>query len=111
VISAGTRAPEPVTERLSLVRLRRFTVAEYHKMIEAGILGEDEHVELLAGEIVQMSPQEMPHARAIAKLNRWFAQDLGDEYVVRPLRSLHIPHHDRDFDAFEEELGLQVLHA
>ena len=53
-------------------------------MIEAGILGEDERVELLVGEIVQMSPQEKPHARAIAKLNRWFAQALGDEYVVRP---------------------------
>jgi len=26
-------------------------------MIESGILGEDEHVELLEGEIVQMSPQ------------------------------------------------------
>ena len=53
-------------------------------MIEAGILGDDERVELLVGEIVQMSPQEKPHARAIAKLNRWFAQALGDEFVVRP---------------------------
>lgn len=40
---------------LSPVRLRRFTVAEYHKMIDAGILGEDEHVELLEGEIVEMN--------------------------------------------------------
>lgn len=60
-------------------------------MIEAGILGEDEHVELLEGEIVQMSPQEKPHARAMAKLNRWFAQALGDEYVVRPQLPLTLP--------------------
>ena len=35
---------------------RLFTVAEYHRMGEAGILGEDERVELIEGEIVQMAP-------------------------------------------------------
>ena len=87
----GTKPTDASTERLSLVRNRRFTVAEYHKMIETGILGEDEHVELLEGEIVQMSPQEKPHARAMAKLNRWFTQGVGDEYVVRPQLPLTLP--------------------
>jgi Uma2 family endonuclease len=91
VSTTGTRATEPVTERLSLVRNRLFTVGEYHKMMEAGILGEDEHVELLEGEVVQMSPQEKPHARAIGKLTRWFAQGVGDEYVVRPQLPLTLP--------------------
>ena len=80
----GARAAETDTERLSPVRQRRFTLAEYHKMIEAGILGEDEHLELLEGEIVQMSPQDKPHTRALVMLNRWFTRSLGDEYVVRP---------------------------
>jgi Uma2 family endonuclease len=35
---------------------RLFTVDEYHRMGEAGILGEDERVELIEGEIVQMTP-------------------------------------------------------
>jgi Uma2 family endonuclease len=35
---------------------RLFTVDEYHRMAEAGILGEDERVELIEGEIVQMAP-------------------------------------------------------
>jgi Uma2 family endonuclease len=52
-------------------------------MIRAGILGEDEHVELLEGEIVQMSPMQKPHARATGKLDRWFQRNLGDEYSVR----------------------------
>jgi Uma2 family endonuclease len=60
-------------------------------MIETGILGDDEHVELLEGEIVQMSPQEKPHARAMAKLNRWFTQGVRDEYVVRPQLPLTLP--------------------
>ena len=80
----GARAAETDTERVSPVRQRRFTLAEYHKMIEAGILGEDEHLELLEGEIVQISPQDKPHARALTKLTRWFVRSLGDEYAVRP---------------------------
>jgi hypothetical protein len=37
--------------------VRRFTVEEYHKMIQAGILGEDDPVELLEGWIVAKTPR------------------------------------------------------
>lgn len=49
-----------------LVRL--FTVAEYHRMAEAGILGEDDRVELLEGEIVQMRPIGSRHASCVKRL-------------------------------------------
>jgi Uma2 family endonuclease len=70
-------------DRLSPVRHRRFSVAEYHRMIDMGILNEDEHVELLEGEIVQMPPMEKPHARATTKLDRRLQRALSDHYVVR----------------------------
>jgi hypothetical protein len=35
---------------------RRFTVAEVEAMVEAGIMDEDERVELIGGELVPMSP-------------------------------------------------------
>ena len=38
------------------VKRHRFTVEEYHKMVEAGIFGEDDRVELLDGEVLEMSP-------------------------------------------------------
>ena len=82
--TAGVRPLAPAPNPLSPARQRRFSVAEYHRMIEAGILGEDEHVELLEGEIVQMSPQEPPHARATHRLTRLFNRSLGDQYIVRP---------------------------
>ena len=60
-------------------------------MIDSGILDEDEHVELLEGEIVQMSPQEKPHARATSRLTRWVTRFLGDEYAVRCQLPLTLP--------------------
>ena len=47
---------------------RLFTVAEYHRMAEAGILGEDDRVELLEGEIVQMRPIGSRHASCVKRL-------------------------------------------
>src|SRR5437762_54204 len=40
---------------------RRFTVEDYHRMAEAGILTEDDRVELIAGEVVEMTPIGGPH--------------------------------------------------
>jgi Uma2 family endonuclease len=42
-------------------QLREFTVSEFHRMAEAGIIGEDERVELLDGQIIQMVPVGVPH--------------------------------------------------
>jgi len=45
-------------------RQRRITVSEYHRMIEAGILGEDEHVQLITGTMVAMKSKAALYARA-----------------------------------------------
>ncbi|HET7292249.1 MAG TPA: Uma2 family endonuclease [Vicinamibacteria bacterium] len=63
---------------------RRITVVDYHRMIEAGILGEDDRVELLEGVIVEMSPQSERHAQAIQRLTRILFRSLGEEYAIRP---------------------------
>jgi len=58
---------------------RRWTRQEYHDLAEAGFLGEDDPVELIEGEIIQMSPQNTPHAVAVRlvrrALQRVFAED------------------------------------
>src|SRR5262245_9005289 len=41
--------------------VRRFSVDEYHRMIEMGILTEDEPVELLEGWITQQMARNPPH--------------------------------------------------
>jgi len=47
----------------------RFSVAQYHQMIDLGILTDDDPVELLEGWIIQKMPKNPPH-RAATKLTR-----------------------------------------
>lgn len=51
-------------------------------MGEVGILGEDDRVELLEGEIVEMVPIGPPHSGRVNRLNRLFVTALGDRVVV-----------------------------
>jgi Uma2 family endonuclease len=48
--------------------LRRFTVDEYHKMIQAGILNDEDRVELLEGHVVLKMPRNPPHDGTIDQL-------------------------------------------
>jgi Uma2 family endonuclease len=61
---------------------RRFTRAEYHRMAEVGILGEDDRVELIRGEIIQMSPIGRRHVAFIDNLNQLLVLRLGGRAIV-----------------------------
>jgi Uma2 family endonuclease len=60
---------------------RRFTVAELEAMTEAGILLEDERIELIGGEIVPMSPKGNHHEVLKAALNIYWASRLPRELM------------------------------
>lgn len=53
--------------------LYRFTVDDYHRMGEAGILTDDARVELIDGQIVAMSPIGDRHIAAVNRCGRAFA--------------------------------------
>jgi Uma2 family endonuclease len=61
---------------------RRFTADEYMRMGEVGILGEDEHVELIRGEILTMSPIGPRHSAFVANLTRLLVVALGERATV-----------------------------
>lgn len=48
----------------STISLKHWTVKEYDAMLEKGILTESDRLELVNGQIIQMSPQNPPHAAA-----------------------------------------------
>lgn len=51
-----------------------FTVGDYHRMAETGVLRQDARVELLDGQVVQLSPIGSPHAGCVNRLNQMLAQ-------------------------------------
>jgi Uma2 family endonuclease len=59
------------------LKRRRFTVAEYRQMADVGLIQPDERVELLNGEIVEMSPIGSRHAAASMLLSRAFFETIG----------------------------------
>lgn len=67
--------------------LRRWTVDEYHRMVEAGILTSEDHVELLDGQIIEMVPQDPPHASRIDDGGDYLKAIFADRAKVR----VHLP--------------------
>jgi len=60
----------------------QFTVADYERMGEMGILTEDDRVELIAGEIVRMSPIGCRHVQAVNRLGHLLYAVAGDDLTV-----------------------------
>jgi Uma2 family endonuclease len=79
-----------------VLKTRRFTVDEYHRMGEAGILSEDDRVELLAGEIVEMSPIGPLHAGTVDRLTALFSSRLGNRVIVRVQNPLQLRAEDSE---------------
>ena len=63
--------------------LRQFSVAEYHKMIETGILHSGDRVELLEGWIVKKMSQNPPHSASVNRVNRILSKVLPAGWSLR----------------------------
>jgi hypothetical protein len=64
------------------VRRRPLTVAEYHSMGEAGILNEDDRVELIEGQLFAMPAISALHAGTVNGLNFLLVRAVGERGVV-----------------------------
>lgn len=65
------------------VTRRRFTVDEYHDMAKAGILTEDDRVELIDGEIIQHMPIGSEHQGCVDYLSGRLVVGVGEQAIVR----------------------------
>ena len=59
-----------------------FTVEDYHRLAEVGILGEDDRVELLDGQIVEMTPIGSRHAGCVNHVTQLLYRELGDTVIL-----------------------------
>lgn len=74
-----------------VVAMRRpFTAVEYHKMAQAGILRDDERVELIAGEVIRKVPIGPGHGGHVNKLTQLFVQRFAGRAVVAVQNSVRV---------------------
>jgi len=82
-----------------------FNVDEYYRMAEVGLLSEDDRVELIEGEIVEMSPIGRAHAGTVNRLNKYLNRKLDDGVIV----SIQNPVRLNDFSEPQPDLALLKL--
>ena len=76
---------------MTQVTTKRFTLAEYHRLIKLGFLTEDDRVELIRGELVQMAAKGTLHSVCNTKLVRELDRLVGDRAVVRGQEPIILP--------------------
>jgi Uma2 family endonuclease len=69
------------------------TVERYFGLVEAGVLSEDDRVELLEGVVVAMTPQNPPHATGVVRADEALRLAVGRRAHVRPQLSLVLGRH------------------
>lgn len=76
---------------MTQVTTKRFTLAEYHRLIKLGFLTKDDRVELIRGELVQMAAKGTSHSVCNTKLVRELDRLVGDRAVVRGQEPIILP--------------------
>jgi Uma2 family endonuclease len=85
------------------VTLAKWTLKQYHQMIETGVLAE-RHVELLNGEIVEMPSEGIEHAQGSTDARDIFYEKLRGRAIVRDAKPITLPEH-----ASEPEPDLAIV--
>jgi Uma2 family endonuclease len=72
------------------ISIAKGQLKDYHQMVEIGLL-DDCPVELLRGEIVEMSPEKEPHAYFSSEAGDYLTRLLGDRALVRHAKPITLP--------------------
>ncbi|WP_295882702.1 Uma2 family endonuclease [uncultured Thiohalocapsa sp.] len=79
---------------LMLRHRHRYTVDDYYRMADAGILSPDARVELIDGDVMEMPPIGPPHASMVTELQNRLMRAVGDAAVVRVQNPVRLGPHD-----------------
>jgi Uma2 family endonuclease len=72
-------------------RVYRLTVDAYHRMIDAGVFGKDDRVELVEGELRAMPPIDARHAGKVKRLNQLFSRLAAGRVLIAIQDLLALP--------------------
>ena len=73
---------------------RLLTVDEYHTIGTAGVLKEDDRIELIEGEMIEMAPIGSRHLAKVNRLARLLSQCIGDQAIVSVQNPIALPPHN-----------------
>jgi Uma2 family endonuclease len=76
---------------LSMAAIRKFSVAEYQRLIDVGVLTDEDRVELLENYLVLKMPANPPHDSTVMRLNRRLVRMAPDGYMVRCQHGSDLP--------------------
>ena len=88
--SANAAVPRGPFAAASAPPTRKFTVAEYYRMGEAGILNPGERVELIEGEIIVMPPIGPAHAWDVTLSTKLFFRLEDERFIVQSQNPVHL---------------------
>ena len=80
----------PMTTAAEGLPRRAFTVKDVERMVEVGLIDEDERIELIGGEIVPMSPKGNHHEVLKTKLLRFWMRMAPEELELTPETTLRL---------------------
>ncbi|HAX80659.1 MAG TPA: hypothetical protein DCY88_33695 [Cyanobacteria bacterium UBA11372] len=76
---------------MSLTQAKRFTLEEYHRLGEIGFFHEDDRIELIRGEIIQMSAKGTLHETCLRNLLRELPRLVGDRGTLQSQAPIVLP--------------------
>jgi hypothetical protein len=79
---------------LEILQRRKLSVSDFHRMGEAGILHEDDRIELIDGELIEKAPIESLHASKVNLLSRTLHFAVGDDAIISVRNPIALPPRD-----------------
>ena len=73
-----------------MIETRKLTIDEWRRLVETGVLHEDERLEFRYGEIIKMTPIGKEHVAAVRVATRNLVRALGDWAEVSPQSALDL---------------------
>lgn len=76
---------------MTTTQAKRFTLAEYHKLTELGFFHEDDHIELINGEIIEMVAKGKAHETCLRKLLKELPKLVVDRATLQSQAPITLP--------------------
>jgi Uma2 family endonuclease len=76
---------------MTTIQVKSFTLEEYHQLTEIGFLKEDDHIQLINGELIEMVSKGRSHETCLRNLLRELPKVIKDRATLQSQAPISIP--------------------